>query len=303
MGGTFPSQALSYQKEFIRRCIDATLPKPALNMLDAQAQAEIAPIRISGITVETRPDTCTWEIISNMLGFGVTRFEMGVQTTSDEVYQRVHRRHTVQDVIDATTRLKDGGLKVCYHMMPNLPGSTCDKDQAMFQELFQTPAFQPDMLKIYPLLILKGTTIYEDWKQGKISIYTHEQLVDLIATVLSELPPWVRIQRIQRDIPAPLIVDGPKKSNLHEYVQRHLQQQGKICKCIRCREIGIRLRQPHPPDLEAIRPQLQRYQYTASNGTEVFLSFEDIQQRVLIGFIRLRIPSIDPPKLKHIFLS
>lgn len=291
MGGTFPSQPLSYQEDFIRHCIDATLDAPSQSTADAQLQAEKSKIRISGITVETRPDTCSWDIIANMLNFGITRFEMGVQTTSDAVYQRIHRGHTVQDVINATGRLKDGGLKICYHMMPNLPGSTWDQDRAMFQELFSSSTFQPDMLKIYPLLILKGTPIYTDWKQGQVSIYSHDEIVQLISHVLSELPPWVRVQRIQRDIPAPLIVDGPKKSNLHEYVQDHLRSQGKVCNCIRCREIGIRLRQPEPPELTSLEPQLQRHQYKASGGTEVFLSYEDTSQRVLVGFIRLRIPS------------
>ncbi|MHA1860767.1 MAG: tRNA uridine(34) 5-carboxymethylaminomethyl modification radical SAM/GNAT enzyme Elp3, partial [Candidatus Ranarchaeia archaeon] len=251
MGGTFPSQPVSYQKKFIQGCIDATLPKESASMAEAQVYAEKAKIRISGITVETRPDTCSPRIIKNMLYFGVTRFELGVQTIHNDIYKRVNRGHTVKDVTNATKWLKDAGLKVCYHIMPNLPGSNLKRDHDTFNALFELDQFKPDMLKIYPLLILKGTKIYEDWSNGNIQIYTDEEIIDLIATVSSKLPPWVRIQRIQRDIPAPLIVAGPRKSNLGEYVQRELERRGSNCNCIRCREIGIRVRQRNPPQLNS----------------------------------------------------
>jgi elongator complex protein 3 len=187
-------------------------------------------------------------------------------------------------------------------MMPNLPGSTWNTDLEMFSRLFQEESYQPDMLKIYPLLILKGAPLYAQWAAGDVPIYSEEELVTLIAKICTQLPPWVRIQRIQRDIPVPLIVAGPKKSNLTQYVDEALKQEGEVCNCIRCREVGIRSRDLSYDILSQLQPKLLEHHYPASNGTEIFLSYEDPKENVLIGFIRARIPSDLPvsiPILNH----
>jgi len=223
---------------------------------------------------------------------GVTRVELGVQNIYDDIYKLVNREHTVQDVIESTRTLKDAGLKVAYHMMPGLPGSNPKRDLNAFKTIFTDPSFKPDMLKIYPCLVLKGTKTYEWWKKGTYTPYTTEQATKLIAEIKKTVPPWVRIMRVQRDIPAQLIEAGVKHSNLRQLAQQKLQEQNMHCNCIRCREVGHRMLKDHiKPDLNKI--EIQTTKYPASEGKELFISAEDQTNDILIGYLRLRIPSAE----------
>ena len=74
-----------------------------------------------GLTLETRPDYISESELWCMREYGVTRIEIGVQTTSDEIYQKINRGHVSEDVKHATELMKDFGFKVTYHMMLNLP--------------------------------------------------------------------------------------------------------------------------------------------------------------------------------------
>jgi elongator complex protein 3 len=290
MGGTFPATPEDYQTWFIKRCLDALNNFDAQSLEEAKQLAETSQIRNVGITVETRPDWAKEKHVDKMLEMGVTRVELGVQNPNDEIYRLVGRRHTVQDVIEATRILKDAGLKVVYHMMPGLPGSNIERDLAVFHEIFTNPAYKPDMLKIYPCLVLKGTKAYDWFVQGKYKPYTTEEAARLIVEVKKIIPPWVRIMRVQRDIPAPLIVAGVKMSNLRQLVQQMLKRQGLRCRCIRCREVGHRLLadgvKPNPENVKILTTR-----YEASGGEEIFISAEDAENDVLIGYLRLRIPS------------
>jgi elongator complex protein 3 len=290
MGGTFPATPEAYQTWFVKRCLDAISGVDSQNLEEAKRVAETSRIRNVGITVETRPDWAKEQHVDRMLDMGVTRVELGVQNPDDEIYRLVGRRHTVQDVIEATRILKDAGLKIVYHMMPGLPGSSMEKDLAVFREIFTNSAYKPDMIKIYPCLVLKDTKAYEWFLRGEYKPYTTEEAARLIVEVKKIIPPWVRIMRVQRDIPAPLIVAGVKMSNLRQLVQQKLKEQGLRCRCIRCREVGHRLLADGvKPDPEKVRILTTRYE--ASEGEEIFISAEDTENDVLIGYLRLRIPS------------
>lgn len=290
MGGTFPAMPLDYQHWFIRRCLTALSEKESSTLEDAQLHAEIAKVRNVGITVETRPDYSKESHVDNMLEMGTTRVELGVQTIYDEVYRIIGRGHTIEDVIDATRILKDSGLKVCYHIMPGLPGSDPKSDLEAFRRIFSSPKFKPDMLKIYPCLVLEGTELYEIWQKGDYVPYKTEDMVLLLSEVLPKLPRWVRIQRMQRDIPAPLIDEGVKKSNLREVVLTEMAKRDLFCNCIRCHEVGHMFQKKGIlPELNDIKLSVEEYQ--SSGGTELFLSYDDAEQKILVGFLRLRIPS------------
>jgi elongator complex protein 3 len=290
MGGTFPSTLKQYQAHFVQRCLDAITERMTDSLEEAKKNAETSHIHNVGITVETRPDCAKQAQVDQMLLIGVTRVELGVQNIYDDIYELVNREHTVKDVIEATRILKDSGLKVAYHMMPGLPSSDYNRDFKAFQTIFTDSAFKPDMIKIYPCLVLKGTEVYEWWKRGEYAPYTTEQAVRLISEVKKIVPRWVRIMRVQRDIPAYLIEAGVKHSNLRELVLKQLREENKRCKCIRCREVGHRwLIDRIKPDLENI--QIQTIKYDASDGEECFLSVEDTVNDILIGYLRLRIPS------------
>lgn len=290
MGGTFPAAPLEYQTWFVKRCLDATTGVEASSLEEAKRNAESSLIRNVGITVETRPDWAKERHVDVMLDMGVTRVELGVQNPDDEIYAFVGRTHTVGDVVKATRILKDAGLKIVYHMMPGLPKSNPHKDLEAFREILNHPDFKPDMVKIYPCLVLKGTKAYEWFLQGEYKPYTTEEAADLIVEVKRIVPPWVRIMRVQRDIPAPLIVAGVKMSNLRQLVQQRMREQGLRCRCIRCREVGHRLlTEGVKPNPEKVKILATRYE--ASEGEEIFISAEDVENDVLIGYLRLRIPS------------
>ncbi len=286
-GGTFPSTPTRYQKWFVKNCLDAIIGKKHNSLIKSKRSAEESSVRNVGITIETRPDWCEASHIDFMLNLGVTRVELGVQTLNNSIYSLVHRGHTIADVIKAFRTVKDAGLKICAHMMPNLPKSTVQDDLYVFHELFTNPHFKPDMLKIYPCLVVKDSELYSWWLSRKYKPYSSHMTIDLVAQIKRIVPPWIRIMRVQRDIPAKVIIDGVKKSNLRELVQRRLSETQGKCRCIRCREIGLKYK-VIPSSLNI---EIRKHEYYASEGVEYFISAEDFEKDILIGYLRLRIPS------------
>ncbi|MFW9942896.1 MAG: tRNA uridine(34) 5-carboxymethylaminomethyl modification radical SAM/GNAT enzyme Elp3 [Candidatus Thorarchaeota archaeon] len=287
MGGTFLSVDLNYQENFIKGTIEGVIEQRVESLKEAKKLAETSKRRIVGITIETRPDYCKEKEVDRMLNFGTTRVELGIQTVYDDIYNLVKRGHTSVDSIEAIRIAKDAGLKINAHIMPNLPGSTLDKDLELFDKLFSNPEYRPDMLKIYPTLVIDGTKLYNWWKAGKYFPYLDKDLIELIATVKKNLPSYVRIQRIMRDIPANLIEAGCKNSNLRQLVQERLREMKETCKCIRCREVGLLSKK----EINFEKIKLYRQDYEASQGKEIFLSYENKHENYLIGYLRLRKPS------------
>ena len=321
MGGTFPSRDLCYQEWFVSQCLKAMTdfgliienkpdnfeynmdfdeirsfengilktypPNDYVLIDDVQAANESSKVRCVGMTFETRPDYCKKEHINRMLDFGVTRVELGVQTLSDELYERIKRGHTIADVVEANQLLRDSAVKVAMHMMPGLFADERE-DLKMFKQLFSDDNFKPDMLKIYPCLVTKGSELYDLWQKGEYAPYTDEEAVELIAKVKEILPKWVRTMRIQRDIPATLIEAGVQKSNLGELVYNRLAEKHVDCQCIRCREIGHK-KTSRQYGLDEY--DLFREKYAACEGEEHFLSIEDVNEESIAGFLRLRFAS------------
>lgn len=283
MGGTFPARERQYQESFILRIYDALNGSDSQSVEEAEEKNESAPSRCIGMTFETRPDQFTPGQISYLMSRGMTRVELGVQTVYEEIMRDLERGHTVRDSVDATARAKHAGLKVCYHIMPGLPGSSLRSDVEMFRSLFSNPMFRPDMLKIYPTLVIKGTKLYEAWKRGEYEPPDTDYIVDLMVEVKSFIPEWIRIQRIQRDIPIPLIDAGARKSNARQLIAAKLAEKGEKCRCIRCREAG------HvDPESLPERAEIREMEYPASRGTEHFIQVLDPGTEALIGFARLR---------------
>ncbi|HHT18664.1 MAG TPA: tRNA uridine(34) 5-carboxymethylaminomethyl modification radical SAM/GNAT enzyme Elp3 [Methanobacterium sp.] len=308
MGGTFPSRFLCFQEWFITHCLQAMVDfgvkehqivsadervTPNISnkfqyLADVQRANETSSVRCVGMTFETRPDYSKKEDVDRMLQMGVTRVELGVQTIYNFIYHRVQRGHRVEDTINATRFLKDSGIKVAMHLMPGL-FSDHERDLRMFKRIFSDEHYQPDMLKIYPCLVTKGSKLHELWEKGEYQPYSTEEAVKLITDVKKILPKWVRTMRIQRDIPSQLIEAGVQKSNLGELVYKRLEEEGVQCQCIRCREVGHQAAQGTYTHKENVT--LQRENYRASEGEEIFLSMEDAKSDVLLGFLRLRMPS------------
>ncbi len=291
VGGTWSYYPRNYQSWFITSCFAAcnpelrrTIHRTTLRDLEkTQKLNERAKHRIVGLSIETRPDFINEEEIKWLRRLGVTMVELGVQSIYDDILKKNLRGHEIRETILATKLLKDAGFKVLYQMMPNLPGSNLKRDEMMFKELFQNPDFQPDLLKIYPCALLKEAPLYKLWKTGKYKPYTEKQLIGLIKLVKQKIPYYVRIQRITRDIPSQKIIEGGAKiSNLRQILIEKMKKEGWRCHCIRCREV----REKYNPKEKIY---LFREDYEASDGKEIFLSFENKNRTKLYSLLRLRI--------------
>lgn len=291
MGGTFLATPIDYQSQFVKDCYDAMNGVVSATLAEAQKLNETAARRCVGLCVETRPDVCGEAEVARMFDFGTTRVELGVQALDDRIYAEVQRGHSVADVARATAILKRSGLKVHYHWMPGLPGSTPQHDLEMSRELFANPDFRPDGLKLYPTMVVEGTILEQWFKDGRYHPYPSDAMVNLMADIKSVVPPYVRISRVLRDIPAQYIVGGLKES-VRSTVKEVMAARGDDCRCIRCREYGHRIK----IGWRVGEPRLVRLDYEASGGREIFLSFED-EHETLFGLLRLRIESQPLPSL------
>ena len=284
VGGTFPFMPADYQRHFAKSCYDALNGEKSSTLQQAIASNETAENRCVGFTVETKPDYCKESHIDLLLELGVTRIEIGVQSLNNKVYKLVNRGHTLDDVVHAFKIARDAGYKIVAHMMPGLPGSSPKEDTEDFRQLFEDDSFKPDMLKIYPTLVLKHTGLYNMHKNGKYPAYSEDELINIIVEAKKVVPEWVRIMRMQREIESKDIIAGPKSGNLRQIVLKNLKQQGYTCRCIRCRETGLQRRYPSEKEVE-----LRRIDYSASGGREVFLSYESKGGGdTILGFLRMR---------------
>ncbi|MBN1503224.1 tRNA uridine(34) 5-carboxymethylaminomethyl modification radical SAM/GNAT enzyme Elp3 [Candidatus Woesearchaeota archaeon] len=241
-----------------------------------QLKNEKAKIRCVALCIETRPDYCKKEHIAEMLRFGCTRVELGVQSVYDDVLDKIERGHTVEDSIEATKLLKEAFLKVGYHMMPGLPGVDLTMDLDSLKEIISNPKFRPDALKIYPCMVMKGTRLYDLYKKGEYKPMSTDEAVKLITEFKRHVPEWMRIMRVQRDIPTKVTEAGVDLTNLRQLVH----EKGAKCRCIRCRE-------PRGKRIKVSDVEYKVQEYGASRGTEFFISAE--QDDVLLGFCRLRV--------------
>ncbi|MFB6130508.1 MAG: tRNA uridine(34) 5-carboxymethylaminomethyl modification radical SAM/GNAT enzyme Elp3 [Salinigranum sp.] len=307
MGGTMTARSHDYQEWFLKRALEAMNdydidrePNPAEGRSFAQdpeeyefryledviAENETADVRNVGTTFETKPDWCDPEQIDRMLALGGTKVEVGVQTTHDRINREMHRGHGTRDSIDANRRLRDAGFKVGFHMMPGQPGMSREMCLEDFRRLFEDPAWRPDYLKIYPTLVVRGTRVYDMWKRGDFEPLGNEEAADLIAEVMGTIPKYTRLQRVQRDIPADFIDGGVWKSNLRQLAERRAEERGIEVRDVRAREVGMNDADPDPD-----RVELDVLEYESGGGIEHFLSFEDPEADLLVGFCRLRFPS------------
>ncbi|XP_026197075.1 elongator complex protein 3 [Anabas testudineus] len=297
MGGTFMALPEEYRDYFIRNLHDALSGHTSNNVAEAVRYSERSNTKCVGITIETRPDYCLKRHLSDMLGYGCTRLEIGVQSVYEDVARDTNRGHTVRAVCESFHLAKDAGFKVVAHMMPDLPNVGMERDVEQFIEFFENPAFRPDGLKLYPTLVIRGTGLYELWKTGRYKSYTPSALVDLVARILALVPPWTRVYRVQRDIPMPLVSSGVEHGNLRELALARMKDMGTECRDVRTREVGI---QEIHHKVRPYQVELVRRDYVANGGWETFLSYEDPEQDILIGLLRLRrcSPQSFRPELK-----
>lgn len=283
IGGTFLETSKRYQYSFVKKCYDALNNKKTKNLKQAKKINEKAENRVVAFCIETRPDVCSKEDIKRMLGFGVTRVELGVQAIDEKILKKVGRGHGVKEIIEATERLRDSCFKIGYHIMPGLPGSNIEKDIAMYKKIFSDENFKPDHIKIYPTQVIKGTGLEKLYYAGKYNPYTKEELIELIIKLKTLTPRYCRIMRIMREFPRQWIVAGCININLRQEVKKIMEERGIKCNCIRCREVGFL---KEKIDLKEMEIKITKYK--ANKGKEFFI--EATCNDALLGLIRLRFP-------------
>ena len=296
IGGTWSSYDKDYQEGFISEIFRAANDfgkergikegKKKKTLEELHKENETAVHRIIGLSVETRPDHIDEKEIEYLRYLGVTKIEIGVQHLDDGVLAYNKRNMFAKTISEATELMRNAGFKVVYHMMPNLPGSTKEMDVKMFGDLFKGKEYQPDMLKIYPCVVLKNSELYNIWEKGEFTPYTDPELVHVLREAKKKVPKYVRILRVIRDIPAEYIVAGSKISNLRQFIQEDQKKNDWCCECIRCRQ--IRNEKVFLDDY-----LLKRIDYETLTGKEVFLSFEHKTENKCAAFCRLRLPNRD----------
>lgn len=293
LGGTWSAYSLEYREWFVRRCLDAmnTASDPAYEPVESLAETQrlnmTAKHRNVGLVVETRPDWVTPDEIRHLRKLGVTKVQIGVQSLDDEILLANKRGHDVESVRQALGLLRTAGFKLHLHWMPNLYGATPEKDRADFARFYDDLALRPDELKIYPCSLIKDTELYDRWLAGDYHPYSEEDLVDLLADVKPSIPPYTRVNRLFRDIPAHHIQAGVKLGNLREFVHQELARRGQKCGCIRCREVKRR-------KISADDLVLDVVTYDTDLTREHFLQFvtseSSEQPGMIAGFLRLSLP-------------
>ncbi|HNV97284.1 MAG TPA: tRNA uridine(34) 5-carboxymethylaminomethyl modification radical SAM/GNAT enzyme Elp3 [bacterium] len=289
LGGSWNAYTKKYQNWFISRSFQGANDYPKNNYKKEYSlekmlkQNETAKYRIIGVTLETRPDLINEKELITMRHQACTRVQLGVQHTDDEILKKVKRGHNQKNIIKATRLCKEIGLKVDYHLMPDLPYSNPKKDYKMFKDIFENPDYRPDQIKIYPCVVTREAKIlYKMFKNREYVPYTKNELLDLLVEVKSKLIPYyVRINRLIRDIPKESIVGGNDITNLRQNIEREMKLRHLKCKCIRCREIKDK-----EVKLKDVKLFIEKY--NASGGTEFFISYENYDRNKLYGFVRLR---------------
>jgi len=316
-GGTVTNYPIEYRDEFARDIYYAantfwddhtTRRKPWT--LDEEKQAnQTARSRVIGLTFETRPDEITPEEIKILRRHGCTRVQLGVQHLDDDVLQKIKRRCTTQQVKNAVRMLKDTGFKIDIHLMPNLPGSTVAKDRNMLIDRLLSARFpvpkrsetmfngiqvskeewtltEPDLSvdqwKLYPCAIVPFTEIEKWYKSGDYIPYGENELANLLIDTQTMMFPWIRVNRLVRDIPADYYhSDTDPSGRLRQEIEKLLHNEGKYCMDIRNREVK-------GAEWDGKYTLFVRT-FQASEGTEYFISAESADQKTLYGFLRLRL--------------
>lgn len=303
LGGTFSCYDHDIADNFIRDLYYAanTYQQPSRDKLSIVEEQEInttAKIHVVGLGVETRPDEINELEVIRFRSYGVTRVELGIQHTDDALLKTVNRGHGVKASKKAVKLLKDYGFKVELHIMTDLPGATPEGDKKCYEEVLQGQDLIPDYMKDYPCLDVSFTEI-KKWKEdGRWKPYAELEDGRLLKDVLiyrqSITPPWVRVNRIQRDFrPADAVCDGlgytseTHNGNLGDIVKREAERCGIYCQCIRCCEVKNE-------EFNVNDVCYKMFTFVASGAKEFFIMayIPKPHRHILLGFIRLRLSDL-----------
>lgn len=221
----FKNIKISTTKKYSHAIVDTSkIISYSSTIKEALKKNESTTHRVIGLTIETRPEYVTDVNCQFRRELGITRIEMGLQSTDDIVLNLNKRGHSVEQARQACHKLRQYGFKFSLHIMPGLYGSDYIKDLKTFQDLYSDPFFKPDEIKFYPTSVIPNTQLYELYKQGKYKPLETEDIKKLIReTFLTVIPPYTRIKRLIRDIPANEIVAWSTITNLSQLMHKQME--------------------------------------------------------------------------------
>jgi elongator complex protein 3 len=297
LGGTFLDYPVDYQYKFIKGIYEALNGKKSKSLEEAKKINELSKHRCVALCIETRPDFASTEDIKRALDFGCTRMEIGVQILDDEIYKHINRAHTVQDVINATSNLRDAGFKIGYHIMPGLPKSNPKKDLELFKLLWKDSNFKPDQLKIYPTQVMKNTGLERDFNRGKYKPYTVTETQSLLVQMFKVIPEYCRTMRVMRQFTPEHLIAGTTRISLRKDLDEDLRERKVDIKEIRFREVGHAMQ--HNKNIDP-KIEIKTQEYRANNGKEFFIQAVN-KDNILFGLVRLRIPNnLEKPHIEEL---
>jgi ELP3 family radical SAM enzyme/protein acetyltransferase len=276
LGGTFDCYDRKYSEKFIAESYHAANVLYTDEVRDTKSLEEEIVINetskcsIIGITLETRPDMINKKALVEYRRYNATRIQIGIQHLDDEILELNNRKCYLKDTKNAIRMLKGVGLKVVGHYMPDLPGSSPEKDEAMFMLAVSEGDIQLDDWKIYPTAVTPYTKIKDKYESGEYMPYAEKDvniLINLLVKIKPFVPRWVRIERLIRDIPSTYIVAGYDRPDLRNVIHDKMKVLGTKCECIRCMEVKDRIE-----FIPKAKPTVISYE--DSHGKEYFISYQ-----------------------------
>lgn len=137
--------------------------------------------KIDSIRISTRPDYINKEILKMLKSYGVKTIELGVQSTNDYILNKSKRGHTFEDVKKASKLIRKNGFILGHQMMVGLPESTRQDEINTAKDLIN---LKPKIVRIYPVLVIKGTQLEKDYESGEYTPLTVEQAVETAKDLL-----------------------------------------------------------------------------------------------------------------------
>lgn len=253
------------------------------NLEELQYENETAGSRNVGLVFETRPECIDIEHLRHLRSLGATKIQVGIQSLDNDVLNGCERPSDTSDIANALSTLRKMGFKSHVHYMANLPYSTPEQDEAIWDALVGDERFLPDEVKVYPCALVESAHMMRLYESGKWKPYTDQELTEVLLHCLETAPPYMRISRMIRDICSQDIVAGNKHTNLRQMIESEAANRGLQIDEMRYREIGTN-------DVSDSEFAMSDYEYKTSNTTEHFLQWTDSDNK-LAGFCRLSIPN------------
>ena len=204
--------------------LDITLQKELLALTDELLERKV----IGSVRLSTRPDYIDEERLELLRAHGVKLVELGVQSLDNEVLAAAERGHTAEQVVNAVTLLKKYGFKVGVQLMVGMPKQDFASVKATVEKVL---VLKPDIARIYPLLVINGTSLAKSYEAGEFEPLRLEEAVEQAAYMYQHLSEaGVKIIRVGLQPDDELcaegnILAGPFHPSMGELVQSYLLRE------------------------------------------------------------------------------